>query len=120
MCSSYAQATKLQLSHYLILCLLLFSVISAALEDPVVRSNKCERAVGSAPISQTTCSGQRYNYYGLAAYGPVPSNAIDRYEDTLGGFGSAVTFDQSAWSKGQDGSYDGIIWAMPDRGWYVP
>ncbi|KAJ6140266.1 hypothetical protein N7471_006752 [Penicillium samsonianum] len=88
----YAQATKLQLSHYLIL-------------------------LGSAPISQTTCSSQRYNYYGLAAYGLVPSNATDRYGDTLGGFGSAVTFYQSAWNKGQDGSYDGIIWAMPDRGW---
>ncbi|KAJ5110377.1 hypothetical protein N7532_000912 [Penicillium argentinense] len=112
------RVARLQLSHHLIYYLISFSVVlSASWAGAIGPSKQCGRAVGNAPISQTTCSGQRYDYYGLAAYGTVPSNATDRYGDTLGGFGSAVFFDQSSWNKGQDGSYHGMIWAMPDRGW---
>ncbi|KAJ6109113.1 esterase-like activity of phytase-domain-containing protein [Penicillium sp. IBT 16267x] len=103
--------------HHLVSSLLFFSVISATWAAPAEPSQNPDRAVANEPVFETTCSGQRYSYYGLAAYGSVPSNATDRYGDTLGGFGSAVSFDQSSWSKAQDGSYNGVIWAMPDRGW---
>ncbi|KAJ5949919.1 hypothetical protein N7454_001503 [Penicillium verhagenii] len=95
----------------------LFSfVIFVAWAGSLESSNKVGRII-AAPISQATCSGQHYDYNGLAAYGSVPSNATDQYGDTLSGFGSAVFLNQSSWSKDQDGSYNGIIWALPDRGW---
>ncbi|KAJ6035831.1 hypothetical protein N7540_000110 [Penicillium herquei] len=92
-------------------------MVSAAQAAAPQPSHECAHVTTNETVFEMTCSGQHYSYYGLAAYGSVPSNATDRYGDTLGGFGSAVSFNQSSWSKGQDGSYDGIIWAIPDRGW---
>ncbi|WEW59906.1 hypothetical protein PRK78_005388 [Emydomyces testavorans] len=68
-------------------------------------------------VKQTTCGEHTYNYHGLAGYGFVPSNAVDKYGDTLGGIGSSVAIEQSSWERKQDGSYEGIAWAVPDRGW---
>lgn len=113
------QIANPQLFHHLVSYLLFFSVISVTWAVPTKPFNGHDRSVVREPVSETTCSGQRYSYYGLAAYGSVSSSATDRYGDTLGGFGSAISFDQSSWSKAQDGSYNGMIWAMPDRGWYV-
>lgn len=69
-------------------------------------------------VNQTTCGGTTYKYTGLAGYGFVPSNATDKYGDTIGGIGSSIAFDQSSWRKtGADG-YSGTVYATPDRGWY--
>lgn len=68
-------------------------------------------------VNQTTCGDNTYQYNGLAGYGFVPSNATDKYGDTLGGYGSAIAIDQSSWKKTGDGSYSGILYALPDRGW---
>ncbi|KAI4161628.1 MAG: hypothetical protein LQ342_004769 [Letrouitia transgressa] len=68
-------------------------------------------------VNQTTCNGQRYIYEELAGYGFVPSNARDKYGDTLGGFGSSIAVDGKSWKKRKDGRYTGILWAIPDRGW---
>ncbi|KAJ5553654.1 hypothetical protein N7494_003032 [Penicillium frequentans] len=111
------QTASSQLFHPLVSYLLFFSVISVTWAVPDEPFDEHDRSVAREPISETTCSGQRYSYYGLAAYGSVSSSATDQYGDTLGGFGSAISFDQSSWSKAQDGSYNGMIWAMPDRGW---
>lgn len=67
-------------------------------------------------VNQTTCAGTTYQYNGLAGYGFIPSNATDKYGDTIGGIGSAVAFDQSSWHE-FNGAYHGIAWALPDRGW---
>src|SRR5204862_6307476 len=74
----------------------------------------------SAPpvVSQTTCGGKSYKYHGLAGYGFVPSNAKDRFGDTLGGIGSALAIDQSIWRRNKDSTYEGIAFGLPDRGWY--
>lgn len=70
-----------------------------------------------AQVSTTLCAGKNYTYEELAGYGFVPSNARDKYGDTLGGFGSAIALDKSKWEKKKDGSYKGILYALPDRGW---
>ena len=69
--------------------------------------------------NQTTCDKEQYTYQQLAGYGFVPSNAVDKYGDTLGGYGSAIAIDRSSWKKLKNGSYTGLLWAVPDRGWYV-
>ncbi|EER25814.1 hypothetical protein CPC735_042580 [Coccidioides posadasii C735 delta SOWgp] len=68
-------------------------------------------------VGETTCGGHTYQYHGLAGYGVVPSDAVDKYGDTLGGIGSAIAVEQSSWQRKRDGSYEGIAWALPDRGW---
>ena len=70
-------------------------------------------------INQTTCDGEQYTYQELAGYGFVPSDARDKFGDTLGGYGSAIALDRSQWRKVRDGEYTGIVYAIPDRGWCV-
>jgi len=67
-------------------------------------------------VNSTTCGGNTYVYQELAGYGFVPSDARDKFGDTLGGFGSSIAIDQKSWKKvGKD--YKGTLWALPDRGW---
>ncbi|KAK5702342.1 hypothetical protein LTS12_028357, partial [Elasticomyces elasticus] len=72
---------------------------------------------GKHVVNQTTCGDNTYQYNGLAGYGYVPSNATDKYGDTLGGYGSSIAIDQSSWKKTGNGSYSGMVYALPDRGW---
>lgn len=76
-------------------------------------------AANQTITNQTTCDNEQYTYQQLAGYGYVPSNARDKYGDTLGGYGSAIAIDRSSWQKLDNGSYTGLLWAVPDRGWYV-
>lgn len=76
-------------------------------------------AANQTITNQTTCDNEQYTYQQLAGYGFVPSNAVDKYGDTLGGYGSAIAIDRSSWKKLHNGSYTGLLWAIPDRGWYV-
>lgn len=68
-------------------------------------------------VNQTTCAGTTYKYTGLAGYGFIPSNATDKYGDTLGGIGSSIAIDQESWRKTALNSYAGTVYALPDRGW---
>jgi hypothetical protein len=68
-------------------------------------------------VNQTTCNEKTYTYEELAGYGFVPNDARDQYGDTMGGFGSAIAMDRSRWRKNHDGSYSGLLYAIPDRGW---
>ena len=68
-------------------------------------------------VNQTTCDNKNFVYESLAGYGFVPSDARDRFGDTLGGYGSAIAIDRKSWRKTQTGSYTGLLWALPDRGW---
>lgn len=68
-------------------------------------------------VNSTVCGGNTYVYQELAGYGFVPSDARDKFGDTLGGIGSSIAIDQKSWKKmGKDG-YQGTLWALPDRGW---
>ncbi|KAI0413171.1 esterase-like activity of phytase-domain-containing protein [Xylaria grammica] len=71
----------------------------------------------TAGVNSTTCNGNSYVYDELAGYGYVVSNAIDKFGDTLGGLGSSLHLDKSRWQKHCNGSYSGVLWSLPDRGW---
>ncbi|KAI1478050.1 esterase-like activity of phytase-domain-containing protein [Daldinia eschscholtzii] len=79
---------------------------------------KC-RTSDNAPsiVNKTTCNGIVYEYEELAGYGYVVSNAVDKFGDTLGGLGSSIHLDSGAWKKLDNGSYSGVLWSLPDRGW---
>ncbi|MCJ1244779.1 hypothetical protein MMC30_001979 [Trapelia coarctata] len=68
-------------------------------------------------VDQTTCKGKTYTYDELAGYGFIPSDERDKYGDTIGGIGSAIALDKNAWRRKGSGSYTGILWGLPDRGW---
>ncbi|KAH0555941.1 hypothetical protein GP486_006112 [Trichoglossum hirsutum] len=73
-------------------------------------------AIAAATVNQTTCNGKTYLYEELAGYGSVPSDFRDKFGDTLS-MGSSLALDRSAWKKNSDGTYEGIVWGLPDRGW---
>ncbi|KAF2458237.1 3-phytase [Lineolata rhizophorae] len=68
-------------------------------------------------VSETTCAGKTYTYKELAGYGRLPGNMTDKFGDTLAGIGSSSAAEPSAWTKHRNGSYTGITWTLPDRGW---
>jgi hypothetical protein len=70
----------------------------------------------AASVNQTTCNGKTYLYEELAGYGSVPSDFRDKFGDTLS-MGSSLALDRSKWKKNGDGTYSGIVWGLPDRGW---
>ena len=68
-------------------------------------------------VNQTVCDNRKYTYEQLAGYGFVPPDARDKFGDTIGGFGSSAAIDRKSWKKTKKGSYTGILWGLPDRGW---
>ncbi|KAJ5549158.1 secreted protein [Penicillium frequentans] len=68
-------------------------------------------------VNQTTCGGTTYQYTGLQGYGFIPSNATDKYGDTIGGIGSSIAIEKSSWRKTSHDVYSGTLYAIPDRGW---
>lgn len=78
----------------------------------------CQPSGNAAPsVNKTTCNGIVYEYEELAGYGYVVSDAVDKFGDTLGGLGSSIHLDSRAWKKLGNGSYSGVLWSLPDRGW---
>ena len=92
---------------------LTFATLSLSIPTPA----DDDAAKKPAPVNEIKCSGEKYAYEGLVGYGVVASNARDKYGDTLGGFGSSITLDGKSWKQAKDGSYSGIFYALPDRGW---
>ncbi|PQE10952.1 outer membrane autotransporter protein [Rutstroemia sp. NJR-2017a WRK4] len=74
-------------------------------------------AQSTSYVNQTKCNGKTYTYEELGGYGTIPGNARDKYGDTIGGIGSAIAMDVSSWTKLANGSYTGVLWTLPDRGW---
>lgn len=70
----------------------------------------------SSAVNTTTCNGKTYVYENLAGYGFVPSNATDKFGDTIGGHGSSIAVDGRSWTR-VGNSYTGILYTLPDRGW---
>lgn len=71
-------------------------------------------------VNETVCDHGHYQYRGLAGYGLIPSNARDKFGDTIGGIGSAIALERKSWKKTKGGDYTGILWGLTDRGWYDP
>ena len=70
-------------------------------------------------VGSVICNGKTYSHHGLVGYGLIPSDARDKFGDTLGGLGSSVVIEQPTWERSVDGTYKGVAWCLPDRGWYV-
>jgi hypothetical protein len=77
------------------------------------------KTVSTTFVNQTACNGKTYTYQELAGAGILSGNLTDEFGDTIGGIGSAIVLDRSQWKKLNNGSYTGLLWALPDRGWYV-
>jgi hypothetical protein len=95
--------------------LLAVAALALSFSLPTLAAPGVRRA---AAVYTTTCNGMTYVYEELAGYGFLPSNARDKYGDTLGGIGSSIAMDKSSWKK-VGKNYQGILYALPDRGWNV-
>lgn len=84
--------------------------LGQALANPVVAR------ADATPANVTTCNGKKYVYEELAGYGKLASDFRDKYGDTVGGIGSAIALDKKS-AKYKKGTYTGIIYGLPDRGW---
>ncbi|APA16051.1 hypothetical protein sscle_16g108210 [Sclerotinia sclerotiorum 1980 UF-70] len=74
-------------------------------------------AQSSTYVNQTTCNGNTYTYQELGGYGFIPGTTRDKFGDTIGGIGSSIAMDSKTWTKLSNGSYAGVLWTLPDRGW---
>ena len=102
------------------LTLLTLPALLASANRLVDLASRGQPSPAPLPVTnQTTCHGEQYTYQGLAGYSFVPSDARDKFGDTLGGYGSAIALDRNQWRKVRDGEYTGIVYAIPDRGWCV-
>ena len=70
------------------------------------------------PVKTIVCKGKSYTFQELSGYGFVPSDARDKYGDTLS-IGSSIAIERSSWKKLREGYYEGTLWGLPDRGWYA-
>lgn len=64
------------------------AVVSPVLGRAAVGSPR-HRSLDGTPVNSTTCNGKSYSYNELAGFGIIPSNATDKFGDTIGGIGSA-------------------------------
>lgn len=64
-----------------------------------------------------TCSGNTYINRGVVGFGELPASTKDSFGDTIGGIGSGIAPDLSSFSVLANGSVQGTIFAVPDRGW---
>ena len=69
------------------------------------------------PKRHFTCDKKTWEFERLAGYGVVPSDARDKYGDTMGGFGSAIAVERNSWRKFTNGTLRGTLYALSDRGW---
>lgn len=94
--------------------------VSAA-SSVVNAANSTTTVTVASAVNTATCGGKNYVYKELAGYGKLPSDARDKYGDTIGGIGSSIALDKKSSSfkknKGKNGVYEGIIYGLPDRGW---
>lgn len=92
-------------------------VISSPLANDAAVSKDAVQSGNATAV--TTCNGKTYTYTELAGFGKLPSDARDKFGDTIGGIGSAIALDKQSWKKkqGSKEAYQGIIYGLPDRGW---
>ncbi|KAK4195609.1 esterase-like activity of phytase-domain-containing protein [Triangularia verruculosa] len=73
----------------------------------------------SPNVFTTTCQGKTYSYNELAGFGSIPSDARDKFGDTISiGSSAAVTnWKKRCTGKNKQTSYTGTLYGLPDRGW---
>lgn len=60
--------------------------------------------------------GQLFVNHGLVGVGRMPAAQRDRFGETFGSF-SAFAFQPGSWRREADGSYRGLLFTQPDRGY---
>ena len=70
----------------------------------------------SAMAQSVSFQGQTFVNKGLVGVARVPSNAVDKFGDTVS-LGSGMALLPGSWRKRGDGSYTGRLLMLPDRGW---
>jgi hypothetical protein len=73
-------------------------------------------AAMAVEAQSVTFEGAAFVNKGLVGVGRVPADAKDKLGDTLGGIGSGMVADLSAWKRDGD-TYTGVFYMLPDRGW---
>ena len=68
-----------------------------------------------APPRTHEIDGRTYVDHGLVAAGRLPADTVDFLGDTLGSF-SSFAVASGSWRRRDDGSYEGVLWTLPDRG----
>ena len=68
-----------------------------------------------APPRTHEIDGRTHVDHGLVAAGMLPADTIDFLGDTLGSF-SSFAVAPGSWRRHDDGSYEGVLWTLPDRG----
>ena len=72
--------------------------------------------VASAPPpTSVTVGGRGFVNHGLVAVGRLDATQHDFLGESIGGF-SGMAADVRAWRRRADGSYSGVLYALPDRG----
>lgn len=84
---------------------------------PSSSSSSCVIPPASKNLYSATVNGDTFINHGLVGAGVVASNARDEFGDTMGGWGSGIAVDQASWKKNSDGTYSGVLYGQPDRGW---
>ncbi|KAK4194065.1 esterase-like activity of phytase-domain-containing protein [Triangularia verruculosa] len=72
-----------------------------------------------AHVFTTTCQGKTYTYNELAGFGSIPSDARDKFGDTISiGSSAAITnWKKRSTGKNKQTYYTGTLYGLPDRGW---
>lgn len=90
---------------------------STSSSAPASSSSSCITPPTSKNLYSAKVNGDTFINHGLVGAGVVASNARDQFGDTMGGWGSGIAVDQSSWKKNSDGTYSGVLYGQPDRGW---
>lgn len=72
-----------------------------------------------AQTSTATFGDQTFENHGLTGVGRVGAQSRDLFGDTLGSLGSGMVADLTQWRRGADGSYSGVFFMLPDRGYNI-
>lgn len=100
------------------------AAIAAGLSFAVAAPNNdiaARRRPPPPPVANiTVCNGARFVYEEQSGYGFLPSNARDKFGDTMS-IGSSFAIDPDSWKLKDTRNgpvYEGHFWGLPDRGWY--
>jgi hypothetical protein len=104
-------------ARYFLFVLSLATLAFAQWDHPHGPSSRAPSPPSSTPVAQVSIGSDTYSYYSLVGHGFWAAASQDEFGDTSGGWGSAIAADVNSWHQNGDGSYEGTIYTLPDRGW---
>ncbi len=101
-----------RLASWLIASASLAALGSAIAAPTQIRTPNITTTAGSVTV---TFNGNSFVNKGLQGVARLPASTIDFHGDTFGAF-SSLDIQPGSWRRNADGSYSGVIFALPDRG----